>query len=92
MSPKSAFTVMFLLVQLCVALNNIHHVSQLLMNIRAELDLDKYYKWLDEEKQQDGLPLSQRADTIIKDLLESAHEDVLNKIDKVITVVKTQVK
>ncbi|XP_019853517.1 PREDICTED: protein unc-13 homolog D-like [Amphimedon queenslandica] len=76
--------------KLCVALNNIHHVSHVLMNIRAELDLETYYKWLDEEKQHDGLPLSQRADTIINDLLESANEDVLNKIDKVITVVKTQ--
>lgn len=62
------------------------------MNIRAELDLETYYKWLDEEKQHDGLPLSQRADTIINDLLESTNEDVLNKIDKVITVVKTQVQ
>ena len=75
-----------------MALNNIHHVSQVLKNIRSELDLERYYKWLDEEKQEDGgLPLSERANMIITNLLKSANGDVWNKIQDVITVVKTKV-
>ena len=76
-----------------MALNNIHHVSEVLKNIRSELDLERYYKWLDEEKQEDGgLPLSERANMIITNLLKSANGDVWNKIQDVITVVKTKVK
>ncbi|XP_019853732.1 PREDICTED: protein unc-13 homolog D-like [Amphimedon queenslandica] len=76
--------------QLCVALNNVHHVSFVLKSVRDELDLERYYKWLDEEKQQDGLPLSERADNMITDLLKVAIEEMWNNIDHIIILLKTK--
>ena len=74
-----------------MTLNNVHHVSFVLKSVRDELDLKSYYKWLDEVKQQDGLPLSQRAETIISDLLKVAMEEIWNNIDHIIISLKTKV-
>ena len=73
-----------------MALNNVHHVSQVLKNIRSELDLERYYKWLDEEKQE--VPLSERAESTITSILDSTNEDILNKLEDVTSAVKAKVR
>ena len=73
-----------------MALNNVHHVSQVLKNIRSELDLESYYKWLDEEKQE--VPLSERAESTITSILDSTNEDILNKLEDVTSAVKAKVR
>lgn len=55
-----------------------------------ELDLPAYYKWLDEEKQE-GPPLSERVETLITDILNSAKDDLLNKLDGIVVLLKKQV-
>lgn len=77
--------------KLCVSLNNIHHISEVLKNIPNEINLERYYKWLDEEKRQDGHPLSEKAEITITDVLKSANEDILNKIEHAINVVQAKV-
>lgn len=72
-------------------MNNIQHVKNVLGDIRSELDLPAYYKWLDEDKQEGGLPLSQRAETLFTEVIESAKEDLYNKINVIIDIVQKRV-
>ncbi|XP_019853528.1 PREDICTED: protein unc-13 homolog D-like [Amphimedon queenslandica] len=76
--------------KLCVALNNIHHISEVLKNIPNEISLERYYRWLDEEKREDGHPLSEKAEITTTDVLKSANEDILNKIEHAINVVQAK--
>ena len=63
----------------------------MLKNIETELDLPTYYKWLDEEETVRGPKLSEHARNMILDVLDNADEDMLNKIDSILKIVKEKV-
>ena len=64
----------------------------MLKNIETELDLSAYYKWLDEEKTVEGPKLSEHARTLILGVLDSADEDMFNKIDSIVKAIKGKVR
>ena len=64
----------------------------MLKNIETELDLPTYYKWLDEEKTVRGPKLSEHARNMIFDVLDNANEDMFNKIDSILKIVKEKVE
>ena len=63
----------------------------MLNNIETELDLPAYYKWLDEEKTVEGPKLSEHARTLVLGVLDSADEDMFNKIDSIVKIIKGKV-
>ena len=64
----------------------------MLNNIETELDLPAYYKWLDEEKTVEGPKLSEHIHTLILGVLDSADEDMFNKIDSIVKAIKGKVR
>ena len=63
----------------------------MLKNIETELDLSAYYKWLDEEKTVEGPKLSEHTRTLVLGVLDSADEDMFNKIDSIVKIIKGKV-
>ena len=69
------------------------HVRQVLENIGEELDLEAYFKWLDEgTSKEEGNLLSERAKKLMDSVLQSCDEDMMNKVDTIMTQVKEKVR
>lgn len=72
--------------QVCVLLNNIEHVRQVLKSIPEQLQLTKFMQWLDSKEvlamtgPEDTQKLSESTVTLFNKLLVSADEDMHNKI------------
>lgn len=46
----NALQIIMLSLQLCIGLNNMHHVRKALTAMPNSMELDKYYEWLDKEE------------------------------------------
>ena len=69
--------------------DSISHVRQVLENIGEELDLEVYFKWLDEEtSKEEGNLLSDKAKKLMDSVLQSCDEDMMNKVNTIMTQVK----
>ena len=80
--------------QLCIALNNISHVKNIISeDIGDDLDIVSYYGWLDEDKAEGGSQvLSKKAEELRKSIIESAEEDVMNKKGHIVKQVIEKVR
>ena len=79
-------------------------MREVLGNIREEMDLPGYYKWLDEgeptspvveqgEGRERSLTqtLSMRSDSLLTDLVSSVQEDIQHKLQETVDNIRTRV-
>jgi len=68
--------------QLCIILNNMHHLQQALENMSESLEMEQYYQWLEEQDKtvRTEERVAKTAQSLIGDLLKNADEDIQNKI------------
>ena len=67
-------------------------VKSVLAEIGDNLDLDSYYKWLDEEVESGPQLLSRKAKELWTRVLESADQDIQHKKDQITKLVLKQVR
>ena len=72
--------------QLCVILNNMQHIRQELSKFEETLQLQSFYDWLEQEEKA-----GQRCRELVRNLLESADEDIYNKMNKIMMQITTKV-
>jgi BAI1-associated protein 3 len=80
--------------KLCIILNNMCHLQQALEGLSESLELDKYYKWLEEQDkmaEQKSDKVAAKAQGLIANLLMSAEEDIGNKISLIVQNVSQKV-
>ncbi len=76
--------------QLCITLNNIQHVKMVINEIGDELDLQRYYQFLDEGSGDHTL--SRRAEELRATILSSAEEDIQEKKNSIVRQVHRLVR
>ena len=73
-------------------MNNMQHVRTMVQELPEKLELEPYYRWLDEEEEEEGeegrggggVKLGANARETVNRLLQSADEDFDNKIGQVV--------
>ena len=67
-------------------LNNMHHIRQELSQFEEKLELHSFYDWLEAEEKL-GTPFKE----VVKNISNSADEDVDNKIDHIMLEIAEKV-
>ena len=76
-------------------------MEEVLGNIKEEMDLPSFFRWLDEEKPQSssgqgeeqlvGASLSKRAETLMVTIVDSAQEDMQHKLQLMVDNIRERV-
>lgn len=73
--------------QVCIILNNMQHIRQELSQFEEKLELQSFCDWLEAEEKLGG-PFKE----LVKNVLESADEDIFNKMNQIMLEITGKVQ